>query len=301
MADLKEQIDVTNGTCTIDECERAVYGHGLCNAHWQKQREGAETRTCTIEGCDRKLRARSWCTMHYTRWRETGDPGPAAPRPRVNSETCRVDGCNRKYYGRGYCHLHWNRIRRTGNVGTAEALIQQRRPCSFGGCEQLQRGNGLCGGHYQQQRLGKALVPLRPRWKSTTRDEHGRKRCSGCTAWLDVAAFYPSPKNTDGLTTYCKRCDRNARLLRNYGITLAQYEAMLEAQGGTCAICGGAPKDGPSLHVDHDHACCPARKKSCGQCLRGLLCEDCNRVLGMFRDEPARFQSAINYLSRARP
>ena len=75
---------------------------------------------------------------------------------------------------------------------------------------------------------------------------------------------------------------------------------MAEAQNGGCAICGGAPKDGPSLHVDHDHACCPGRKKSCGLCLRGLLCEDCNRVLGMFGDDIARFEAAIGYLKGAR-
>ncbi|KUN03186.1 hypothetical protein AQI95_24675 [Streptomyces yokosukanensis] len=90
------------------------------------------------------------------------------------------------------------------------------------------------------------------------------------------------------------------RLRRNYGISADHYDSMLAAQGGGCAICRVAPGEGTSLAVDHDHACCPGRKKSCGECLRGLLCEDCNRVLGMFRDDPARFESAIGYLARGR-
>ena len=74
---------------------------------------------------------------------------------------------------------------------------------------------------------------------------------------------------------YCKDCARNANLLRVYGITLAQYNHMLEAQGGKCAICRRPPgQDGKgrrNLSVDHDH--------TTGQ-VRGLLCFHCNIVLG---------------------
>jgi hypothetical protein len=60
-----------------------------------------------------------------------------------------------------------------------------------------------------------------------------------------------------------------------YGITLEQYQILLDAQGGTCAIpsCSATVSDyrGQSLHIDHDHACCPG-SKGCGKCIRGLLC-----------------------------
>jgi hypothetical protein len=49
------------------------------------------------------------------------------------------------------------------------------------------------------------------------------------------------------------------------------------------------------LAVDHDHNCCPS-KKTCGKCIRGLLCMDCNRGLGYFRDDTARLDRAISYL-----
>jgi len=214
---------------------------------------------------------------------------------------CQLDGCERDHYGHGYCLTHMRRWRKTGDPGPAEITRKVRAACVFAECGRPAVSQGLCNSHSSQARRGKPLAPLRPRTKSVTRDEFGRKPCSTCKGWLDPADFYPNPKHSDGLNAYCKRCDRSARLLRSYGITLAQYEAMLEAQGGVCAICAGAPKDGPSLHVDHDHACCPGRKKSCGQCLRGLLCEDCNRVLGMFRDDTTRFEAAIRYLKREGP
>lgn len=61
-----------------------------------------------------------------------------------------------------------------------------------------------------------------------------------------------------------------------YGLTPEQFDAMLEAQGGGCAICGHSDR---SLEVDHDHTCCPG-KKTCGKCVRGILCRRCNRGLG---------------------
>lgn len=59
---------------------------------------------------------------------------------------------------------------------------------------------------------------------------------------------------------------RDRRLRRKYGITLAQYNRMLKAQGGVCKLCGRPPKKLP-LAVDHDHA----TKR-----VRGLLCFTCN-------------------------
>lgn len=52
---------------------------------------------------------------------------------------------------------------------------------------------------------------------------------------------------------------------------------MLQEQGGVCAICKQPPRRN-KLHVDHDHSCCPG-KRSCGRCIRGLLCASCNSKL----------------------
>jgi len=61
------------------------------------------------------------------------------------------------------------------------------------------------------------------------------------------------------------------------------YEETLKSQDGHCALCPTEPS-GRRLQVDHDHKCCPSRRegtrKTCGECVRGLLCEACNTRLG---------------------
>ena len=73
---------------------------------------------------------------------------------------------------------------------------------------------------------------------------------------------------------------------RRFGLTAEQYQGMLEAQGGVCAICKRKdPKK--RLSVDHCH-------KS-GK-IRALLCSTCNLVLGKFLDDPNLFTAAAEYL-----
>lgn len=114
--------------------------------------------------------------------------------------------------------------------------------------------------------------------------------------------------------TYCRPCRsaisiawnrankstvRNAQLKRRYGITLEQYEKLYEDQGGLCAICCGDPLMGRSLSVDHDRECCPG-KVSCGKCIRGLLCHNCNTGIGHFYDDPELLDTAAFYIRKHR-
>lgn len=88
--------------------------------------------------------------------------------------------------------------------------------------------------------------------------------------------------------------NRAQKLRYNYGITVAQYEYMVERQGGVCAICKQKP-DQTGFCVDHDHACCPG-SKACASCVRGLLCSPCNRGLGAFRDSAESLKNAVKYI-----
>jgi hypothetical protein len=87
--------------------------------------------------------------------------------------------------------------------------------------------------------------------------------------------------------------------LPKYGITAEQFEVMFEAQGRRCKICGTSEpgtRTAGRWHIDHDHACCPGRKKSCGKCLRGILCGNCNIGIGNLQDDPVIVQAALGYL-----
>lgn len=70
-----------------------------------------------------------------------------------------------------------------------------------------------------------------------------------------------------------------------YRWTPKQFDAQLKAQGGHCAICESTDGDaGRRLHIDHDHACCDGKARTCGDCNRGILCGSCNRRLGALED-----------------
>lgn len=72
-----------------------------------------------------------------------------------------------------------------------------------------------------------------------------------------------------------------------FGLEDGDYEAMLEAQHGRCAICRRYQK-GKKLARDHDHH---------SGLVRGLLCDYCNRILlGFFHDNADLFQNAADYL-----
>ncbi|MGW5616265.1 endonuclease domain-containing protein [Streptomyces sp. NPDC003877] len=131
----------------------------------------------------------------------------------------------------------------------------------------------------------------------TARDPLGRKFCPYCNQWKVADAFYRQPSTRDGFAHNCRDCHRGAKLIREYGITLARYEEMLLQQAGGCRICGKTNPNGDRLSVDHDHACCPGRR-SCGACVRGLLCHACNQGIGKFVDNPALLRAAAAYLER---
>lgn len=88
---------------------------------------------------------------------------------------------------------------------------------------------------------------------------------------------------------YFLHIERKSKFKNIYGITLEQYEQMLEAQGGGCAICNAKTPSARTKYFAVDH--CHATSK-----VRGLLCTKCNRGLGLFNDRTDLLKLATNYL-----
>ena len=128
----------------------------------------------------------------------------------------------------------------------------------------------------------------------------GPRQCATCGEVKDRSEFHFRIKSQGRVQASCKSCQNQLQheyRLTRYGLTLTGYRDILDTQGGGCAICGGQPRGRKRFHIDHDHSCCPP-EQSCGKCVRGLLCDDCNRGLGMFRDSSEYLQNAVNYLDR---
>lgn len=83
-----------------------------------------------------------------------------------------------------------------------------------------------------------------------------------------------------------------------FGLTPEQWEAKFDAQGRRCMVCKtDTPNGGKGWCVDHDHLCCPGRR-SCGKCLRDILCHRCNVAVGLFGDDASIILAAARYVFR---
>lgn len=185
--------------------------------------------------------------------------------------------------------------------------------CSVESCDRLSKSRGYCEPHYNQWRRGADVVgqPIRERRDPKVRNADGEKRCRRCDGWKPESAYPFETSAADGLNAQCRSCrsevyKQNAEAVRDsmrrsrFGLDRATFDAMFAAQGNVCAICRSNDPGSSFWAVDHDHACCPSSDKTCGKCVRGILCRACNQALGNFKDDAAVLAAAIAYLDRAR-
>lgn len=142
-----------------------------------------------------------------------------------------------------------------------------------------------------------------------------KKTCSVCNQLKSLDNFYNYNQSKDGKSYRCKSCDglarrkwrennpENAKLSQRrrnwryrYGLSSTEYDKMLKTQGGGCAICSSLDPHGPKggswlKHFAVDH--CHSSNK-----VRGLLCNRCNRALGLFQDSLKVLENALEYLKK---
>lgn len=142
------------------------------------------------------------------------------------------------------------------------------------------------------------------------------KTCTRCNSEKPISAFAKRSISKDGLAAWCKQCYAEYRLenkerinqrqnvyreanrervrewdrrnsrkytLSKYGLTVADYDAMVADQDGKCLICNKQVE----LVVDHCHKT---------GVVRGLLCRGDNAALGQFEDNPQLLRCAARYL-----
>lgn len=166
-------------------------------------------------------------------------------------------------------------------------------------CGRPHTTRGFCHGHYSRNKKNLPLgVPFRRRNPhkigAHERDEAGRKKCRRCLAWLPLEHFGGNPSTADKLAGHCKRCVADSR----HNLSVSARDELISRQNGLCICRGELIIHGDGTYtVDHDHSCCSGGT-SCGKCVRGLLCQSCNWILGHSGDNARRLLTLAIYLDR---
>ena len=128
------------------------------------------------------------------------------------------------------------------------------------------------------------LLPIEAFPKNNAYKGGYRPHCIECRRVYEVASFHKHKHKRP----YDYEYDKDKKLQAAYGIGYAEYNTMLAAQNGCCAICGTNSTGGrKAFHVDHCH--------DTGK-VRGLLCGNCNSGIGNLRDDIGLLKRAITYL-----
>lgn len=219
------------------------------------------------------------------------------------NQICSVDGCQRTTGGgaaRGLCRPHYHRWQRYGDPLAGARFRIRKTPgliCSVEGCDKLvgKRGaRGVCGAHlHRLRRHGDPLAGRRAHKSTLIRDELGRKQCICCEEWLDVVRFGTHRSALDGLHSSCTRCGIDSR----HHLTPSRRYQLLAQQDWKCRACNAVLTlyGAETYHIDHDHACC-SRAFSCGECIQGLLCKNCNPMLGFAKNDSERLIGGAMYI-----
>lgn len=184
---------------------------------------------------------------------------------------CSIEGCEREFRARGLCHTHYVAARKAGmelvDRSNLHSLSDIDRESSQGTC-------AVCGPLTRVVGLG------------------SQPTCANRARETRIAQWDADPERH-------KKYHREYKRRYKFGLPRGGIEELLERQGSACAICERALTIN-TARIDHDHSCCPSVGRTCGGCIRGVLCNACNSGLGMFRDDEALFNRAINYVKTAR-
>jgi|HubBroStandDraft_6_1064221.scaffolds.fasta_scaffold493468_1 hypothetical protein len=117
-----------------------------------------------------------------------------------------------------------------------------------------------------------------------------KKRCPRCRQHRDPSWFSRDYCRPDGRACWCKVCSRRAYRERSWGIPQAEFDKLIDAQGGGCAICRTlleAAGTYPWTRMDRTED---------GR-IRGAVCRECKAGLVGFRSDPERLRAAVEYLA----
>ena len=311
--------------CNELECDRPVFTQksGLCQRHYDRARTArlaadrpavflvrdTPCKECGAAGY-RRVEDGVLCQSHWDRLRRRGTVEPAAKAPALSAAECSVARCAKLVHSKGLCQPHYRRAARNGSPTASGVIGRPRtgvtdhraldpqvkarqlseRRAEHRVCAQ---GHELVGANRLTARGGAVLCrecrdASQRAYRRRTADE--RTHCRNGHELTESSVVL---RKND--VRQCKTCVQNGSRYTRYGMTPAAHAALLKKQGGVCATCFRPERNDRQLAVDHDRSCC-ATDQSCGKCVRGLLCADCNIALGKVRDDVEVLRQLAKYV-----
>ncbi|GGG68638.1 recombination endonuclease VII [Kocuria dechangensis] len=290
---------MTKAVCTGPECVRDAVAHGLCMGHYGQRRRGRpitalrgmSSRTARDEQgrkfCPRCARWRS--EESFTTMRQTSDGLAGLCR-----ECAAMEALMRRYNldAERYASMLEAQGVRCAVCGATEPgqrtwHVDHDHSCCPGG-----NSCGTCVRALLCARCNMALGGVKESVETM------RRMIGYLTGAPQDHGFTAGTLAVSALREIAS-AGRTPHYIRQYGITVEQYLELFVLQGGRCATCHTQEAGQIRWSIDHDHSCCPKRR-SCGRCVRGLLCSPCNFALGHFLDDPATIAAAVGYLAAPR-
>jgi hypothetical protein len=246
--------------------------------------------TCSVKICPNPARERGWCMGHYKRYQVTGDVRadiPLGTRTPRRHPPCIGGNCDEPHYARGRCSGHYDAWFDAGGYEqTAKYLANvgsNVRTCtSCGETKPVGSFDWRPGETIKRERIRhswcKACLSAKNRVRYLANQEKRKadasKRYAGIRADPQSYLLY-------SLRQAATRLGLDANIVTEY----------FKSHNGLCEICGDRNID-PSrtrLTIDHDHIT--------GE-FRGILCSNCNRAIGLFKDDSKTAMMAAIYLER---
>lgn len=265
--------------CNRENCSNPARYSGRCPTHYQQDRQGygemsrddTPYNECAVSHCDLEANARkegSLCNPHYQLKYRGKDPEAYVipeTHPARTAPECLEPGCSRRSVTKGLCNYH--RLRAQKGKTVAKVDVKPNPVCAFVGCEKISSQVGYCHAHYEQNRRGEELRPLREYGKYVK----GELRCPvpGCR----------KPQAVNEL------CMTHAKMRREYRVTKEQLIEIWSEPACSNPGCTNTTR----LHMDHDH--------TTGE-FRALLCGGCNNALGFLKEDTARILGLREYIER---
>lgn len=254
--------------CSVDGCVRKIFSKGLCAHHYEKDRI-ANAPPCSVDGCEKKSERRGMCNQHYRQQRL------------VEADDCSVDGCGRPSFAGGYCQTHYKRIQRYGSLD-ADKRAHDRglrfKHELYQSWNWHRRHQNLCKEWHDDFWAMVSAVGERPSLRHVLRRlDFSKPIGPGNWHWMETRECADAAEYQREYRRRHPDRVRNTELKKRFGITLNDFNRMLEGQGGVCAICKqpetAKSKDGTARHLAVDHC----HKTGA---VRALLCTCCNMAIG---------------------